>query len=81
MVCCCGCFYDDEEEPDFEKGNNQQNIQTISGTAAKSNQGTMSNTAGAVHKVVMVGSGGVGKSALTLQFMYDEFVQEYEPTK
>lgn len=26
----------------------------------------------ALHKVIMVGSGGVGKSALTLQFMYDE---------
>jgi len=25
-----------------------------------------------VHKVIMVGSGGVGKSALTLQYMYDE---------
>ena len=25
-----------------------------------------------VLKVIMVGSGGVGKSALTLQFMYDE---------
>ena len=24
-----------------------------------------------------VGSGGVGKSALTLQFMYDEFVEDY----
>uniref|UniRef100_A0A1I8JIE3 small monomeric GTPase n=1 Tax=Macrostomum lignano TaxID=282301 RepID=A0A1I8JIE3_9PLAT len=34
-----------------------------------------------VHKVIMVGSGGVGKSALTLQFMYEEFVQDYEPTK
>ncbi|XP_051984387.1 ras-related protein Ral-A-like [Xyrauchen texanus] len=29
----------------------------------------------ALHKVIMVGSGGVGKSALTLQFMYDEFVE------
>lgn len=29
-----------------------------------------------VHKVIMVGSGGVGKSALTLQFMYDEVRQE-----
>lgn len=29
----------------------------------------------------MVGSGGVGKSALTLQFMYAEFVEDYEPTK
>lgn len=36
---------------------------------------------GAIHKVIMVGSGGVGKSALTLQFMYDEFVEDYEPTK
>jgi len=26
----------------------------------------------AMHKIIMVGSGGVGKSALTLQFMYDE---------
>uniref|UniRef100_A0A914X2N6 small monomeric GTPase n=1 Tax=Plectus sambesii TaxID=2011161 RepID=A0A914X2N6_9BILA len=39
------------------------------------------SASGPVHKVIMVGSGGVGKSALTLQFMYDEFVEEYEPTK
>ncbi|CAF3287510.1 unnamed protein product [Rotaria sp. Silwood2] len=26
-----------------------------------------------------IGSGGVGKSALTLQYMYDEFVGDYEP--
>ncbi len=30
------------------------------------------STQPALHKVIMVGSGGVGKSALTLQFMYDE---------
>lgn len=40
-----------------------------------------SNQASIIHKVIMVGSGGVGKSALTLQFMYDEFVEDYEPTK
>ncbi|KAG0333059.1 hypothetical protein BG000_009513 [Podila horticola] len=34
-----------------------------------------------LHKVIMVGSGGVGKSALTLQFMYGDFVEEYDPTK
>lgn len=39
------------------------------------------NAQPALHKVIMVGSGGVGKSALTLQFMYDEFVEDYEPTK
>lgn len=30
----------------------------------------------AMHKVIMVGSGGVGKSALTLQFMYDEVYKQ-----
>lgn len=34
----------------------------------------------ALHKVIMVGSGGVGKSALTLQFMYDE-VSQHTPYK
>lgn len=34
-----------------------------------------------IHKVIMVGPGGVGKSALTLQYMYGDFVQDYEPTK
>ena len=31
----------------------------------------------ALHKVIMVGSGGVGKSALTLQFMYDDVCNKY----
>ncbi len=30
-----------------------------------------------LHKVIMVGSGGVGKSALTLQFMYDEVYNHF----
>ncbi|RWS22416.1 ras-related protein Ral-a-like protein [Leptotrombidium deliense] len=30
----------------------------------------------ALLKIIMVGSGGVGKSALTLQFMYDEDTRE-----
>ena len=34
-----------------------------------------------IHRVVMAGPGGVGKSALTLQFMFDEFIEDYEPTK
>lgn len=40
-----------------------------------------SSKATAVYRLIMVGSGGVGKSALTLQYMYDEFVVDYEPTK
>jgi GTPase SAR1 family protein len=31
-----------------------------------------------VYKVIMVGSGGVGKSALTLQYMYDEVNKKRE---
>jgi len=33
-----------------------------------------------LHKIIIVGSGGVGKSALTLMFMYGDFVEEYDPT-
>ncbi|KAJ5076535.1 ras-like protein rasd [Anaeramoeba ignava] len=32
------------------------------------------------YKLVVVGGGGVGKSALTLQFVHSKFVEEYEPT-
>ncbi|CAO4368475.1 unnamed protein product [Caenorhabditis nigoni] len=49
--------------------------------ASKKASGTLPPQQQIVHKVIMVGTGGVGKSALTLQFMYDEFVEEYEPTK
>jgi Ras-related protein Ral-A len=34
-----------------------------------------------LHKIIMVGSGGVGKSALTLQYMYGDFTEDYDPTK
>lgn len=32
-------------------------------------------------KLIVAGVGGVGKSALTLHYMYDEFVEDYEPTR
>jgi GTPase SAR1 family protein len=32
-----------------------------------------------IHKVIMVGAGGVGKSAITLQYMYSDFTEDYEP--
>lgn len=35
------------------------------------------NNKTSLHKVIMVGAGGVGKSALTLQFMYDEVICNY----
>lgn len=34
-----------------------------------------------LHKIIMVGAGGTGKSALTLQYMYGDFVSDYDPTK
>lgn len=53
----------------------------ISPSSAGSNQLNSANQAVPLFKVIVIGSGGVGKSALTLQFMYDEFVEDYEPTK
>ena len=35
----------------------------------------------AKYSIVVLGRGGVGKSALILRFLYDEFVEDYEPTK
>ncbi len=32
------------------------------------------------YKIVTVGSGGVGKSALTIQFILSRFEDEYDPT-
>ncbi|KAJ5068497.1 ras-like protein [Anaeramoeba ignava] len=31
-------------------------------------------------KIVVVGGGGVGKSALTIQFVHSKFIETYEPT-
>ena len=39
------------------------------------------NSSASLHKVILLGAGGVGKSALTFQFMYEEFLEDYEPTK
>ena len=32
------------------------------------------------HKIVIVGGGGVGKSALTIQLIQNHFIDEYDPT-
>ena len=32
------------------------------------------------HRLVVVGGGGVGKSALTIQFIQRHFVEDYDPT-
>ncbi|KAJ3430636.1 ras-like protein rasb [Anaeramoeba flamelloides] len=37
-------------------------------------------TTNTCYKLVVVGAGGVGKSALTIQFLQNHFVTEYDPT-
>jgi GTPase KRas protein len=32
------------------------------------------------YKIVVVGVGGVGKSALTVRFVQNKFVEKYDPT-
>ena len=38
------------------------------------------NLAMTEYKLVVVGAGGVGKSALTIQLIQNHFVEEYDPT-
>jgi len=84
LICCCTLCLENERAAnvDLEKG-----FIDLRGTHQKDTSGRLPSqqmaaaAGGLIHKLIMVGSGGVGKSALTLQFMYDEFVEEYEPTK
>jgi len=32
------------------------------------------------YKIVILGDGGVGKSALVVQYVQNQFVEEYDPT-
>jgi Ras-related protein Ral-A len=68
-----------------ESGPAAGNISLAGGNIISSNvnqqQQANNNASIPLFKVIVIGSGGVGKSALTLQFMYDEFVEDYEPTK
>jgi len=46
-------------------------------TSARSTSGIVGSNE---YKVVVVGSGGVGKSALTISFVQNHFIEEYDPT-
>uniref|UniRef100_A0A0K0EJW2 small monomeric GTPase n=1 Tax=Strongyloides stercoralis TaxID=6248 RepID=A0A0K0EJW2_STRER len=83
IFCCPFCtksndFKNTQKVADLESGKDR-NFQ-MSGSQKKANESGGGGSS-QLYKVIMVGSGGVGKSALTLQFMYEEFVEEYEPTK
>jgi GTPase KRas protein len=41
---------------------------------------TTANPAGLEYKLVVLGGGGVGKSALTIRLVTDNFLDEYDPT-
>lgn len=74
IFCCRLCL---EEDEDLEKGNTKKthtsDIHPISVLPEPTKMASgAAGGGGQVHKIIMVGSGGVGKSALTLQFMYDE---------
>lgn len=60
---------------------NRQERSAEDGNVGASGGQIQASVAVPLFKVIVIGSGGVGKSALTLQFMYDEFVEDYEPTK
>lgn len=89
MVCLCGACRNSPSTSssssfaaDLERGNarNSHNSRQMAATTSGNAAAGVVSAAGAaiaggqVHKVIMVGSGGVGKSALTLQFMYEEVI-------
>uniref|UniRef100_A0A0K0G1X4 small monomeric GTPase n=1 Tax=Strongyloides venezuelensis TaxID=75913 RepID=A0A0K0G1X4_STRVS len=83
IFCCPFCtksrdFNNTQKVADLETGKDRNF--PMSGSQKKTNDNSGGGSS-QLYKVIMVGSGGVGKSALTLQFMYEEFVEEYEPTK
>ena len=49
-------------------------------STSSSNSSPNSRTAMREYKIVVLGSGGVGKSALTVQFVQGIFVEKYDPT-
>lgn len=49
-------------------------------TGRKKHNLSTSSTMLKEYKIVVVGGGGVGKSALTIQFIQSHFVDEYDPT-
>ena len=50
------------------------------GSARKIKMSKPPNENVTTYKLVVVGDGGVGKSALTIQFFQKMFVQDYDPT-
>lgn len=46
----------------------------------KGGNGGSANQEGRILKLVMLGGGGVGKSAITIQFVQDKFIKDYDPT-
>ena len=59
-----------------DRREDRPNQQTNAAAGDTATQQQASSVSVPLYKVIMVGSGGVGKSALTLQFMYDEFVED-----
>lgn len=73
LICYSICYFDKNDDSDIEK--NQYSSQMKNSQQMMANNKIGGNgLAGSApsHKIIMVGSGGVGKSALTLQFMYSD---------
>jgi len=53
----------------------------MGGALKKGKKNKDSNAAqGETYKIIVVGDGGVGKSAITIQFIQNRFEEEYDPT-
>lgn len=64
--------------PCYSKGN--QTLAPVNGVTGAVNAVALSGSTMREYKIVVLGSGGVGKSALTVQFVQGIFVEKYDPT-
>jgi GTPase SAR1 family protein len=84
-----GCLFIVEQEEETEKGVAMQSAsEKTKGTQgndihqqrSRANMARRSEQSDAVFRLVVLGTGGVGKSALSQQLLYNLFSEDYEPT-
>ena len=56
----------------------QKTLHSVNGSLSR--QHSPNSSSMTEYKLVIVGGGGVGKSALTIQLIQNHFIDEYDPT-
>jgi len=73
-------FYVGKGEPEFDEFPEEQPPEPVATATASIAPPVSSWSLGTEIKIVIMGAGGVGKSAITIQYIQCHFVDEYDPT-